>query len=189
MRWVALLGACSSTTSGTPTPASTGTSAGAASARPPLDPEPYRTKPCELVPASLPQSLGFSAPGQTVLRDPTVTMDLGQSCDWKEITDTAKSAHVQILPRVNPQASRVDTAVHNFQIGLLAYADVTDVLGYRSVFFDVRDNREKGDCSITVELGNGEDVGATANGFPGKDNSCGNAKQLATAAVKTLEGS
>jgi hypothetical protein len=196
LRWSAgvclgatLLGGCSSTTAGSPAPASTGASGGSSSSQPALDAEPYRTKPCELIPADMPASLGFSAPGAAMTEGKNVAVVGGQSCSWNDFSSGAKSIQVQILPKnSDPRSPGISAILNNFKLGHLAYADPTDVLGYQAVFSDIKESRAQGQCSISVAISDTQVVGATTVGFPGADNSCGTAKQLAEAMVKTLGG-
>lgn len=184
------LAGCSNSTAGTPAPASTDGSA-TSSAQPALDAETYRSKPCELLPAELPQSLGYSGAGTPVTAGKNVDLTTGQSCTWNDFSGgKAKSIQVQILPKNStPSFPGLASVFHNRELGLIAYAEPTDVLGYQAVFADTTDSRPNGKCAISVAISDNQLISADADGYQGADDSCDTAKQLAEAMIKTLGGS
>jgi hypothetical protein len=186
----ALLTACSQTTRGAATPDSSSVasaSPGSNAARP-LNPEPYRDKPCDLLPAELPASLGYPQPGTPDTTSQAATVITGQSCSWLAPA-SSKTIQVQVLLE-NRDAGAPGLA-HTFSEhdkGLIAYADPTSVSGYEAAFADLTDERARGNCALLVSVSSTETVVARASGYSGAQDSCDTAKQLAEAMVKTLQG-
>lgn len=182
--------ACSQTTSGSAAPATssaTGSSPGASSAQP-LNPEPYRSKPCDLLPAALPTSLGYTQPGIPDTTSQTATIIAGQGCSWL-IPAESKMIQVQVLlENRDANAPGLAKTFSQHEKGLIAYADPTTVSGYEAAYADVTDERPRGNCALLVSVSDTQTLNARASGYSGAQDSCDTAKQLAEAMVKTLQG-
>lgn len=180
------LAACSQTTGGTPAPAS-GT---ASSSPPPVNVEPYRTKPCDLLAPSAVNSFGYTEPGSPTT-DGSATLQInGQSCAWHSVVN-GKSRSLQIgiaLTNTNPRHPGLSDIYDNAKTGLVAYAVPTDVSGYPAVFADLRDDRPKGICTVTFAVSDTQLLTAGTTGYTGAQDSCDTAKQAAEDMIKTLKG-
>ncbi|WP_236788965.1 DUF3558 domain-containing protein [Amycolatopsis sp. GM8] len=186
------LAGCSQSTPGSPIPADTGTSGPAASgtpSQPALDAEPYRTKPCDLLPADLLKSLGYTAAGMVVAPDKAAIA--GDACAWHDYSGPkAKSIQAHILKKItDPNFPGLAAIFNNYKKGLIAYADPTDVSGYQGVFADLQDDRSSGKCDLSVAISDTQVLTASADGYNNAQDSCDTAKQLAEAMIKTLQGS
>ncbi|TNC21182.1 DUF3558 domain-containing protein [Amycolatopsis alkalitolerans] len=187
------LAGCSRSTPGAPAPAGTGTPApatsGTQSSPPALDAEPYRTKPCDLLPAALLKSLGYTAPGTVTAADKAVIA--GNACSWNDYSGPkTRSIQVHIQRKItDPNFPGLTAIFNNYKKGLVAYADPTEVSGYQGVFADMVDERSSGKCDLSVAISDTQVLTASADGYSGAQDSCDTAKQLAQAMIKTLQGS
>jgi hypothetical protein len=183
------LAGCSHSTTGSAAPVASSAGAPASSATAPaLDPEPYRSKPCDLLPAGLPASLGYHQPPTSDTTSQTATLVAGPACSWLMPTEP-KMIQVQVLIK-NRDANLPGLAKTFLQLqrGLIAYADPTEVSGYEAAFADLTDERARGNCALVVAVSADEAVNARASGYSGAQESCDMAKQLAEAMIKTLQG-
>ncbi|MTD52771.1 DUF3558 family protein [Amycolatopsis pithecellobii] len=183
-----ILAGCSQTTAGTPTGTTASeTSSSSGSAMPALDPEPYRDKPCELLSADLPRSLGYTAPGTADISSRVSTLFTGQGCAW---ISGAKTIQIQILLKnQDPNLPGITKTFLQRDRGVLAYADPTEASGYQAAFADLTDERARGNCAVIVALSSDESAVTRASGYNNAQDSCDTAKQLAEAMIKTLQGS
>lgn len=182
-----MLAACTSGTGNPTTPATSDTasptSASSGSAMPALDAEPYRSKPCDLLPADFLSSAGYTAPGNADTTSQTSKTFSGQACNWHSGT---KTIHVQIaLKNGNPPGIAKTLLQHDR--GILAYAEPTDVSGYPSAYAGLTDLRSRGDCSLSVAVSDDVSLGFEAAGYGGEQQSCDLVKQMAEATIKTLQ--
>ncbi|WP_431876889.1 DUF3558 family protein [Amycolatopsis sacchari] len=184
-----LLAGCSQPTSGAPTPdGSPSAAAPSSSGLPALSAEPYRSKPCELLPATLPSSLGYSQAPTAETTGDRATYVTGQTCSWN-MAGASKAIQVQIFPEnQNADSPGLTSTFSKFEKGLIAYADRTTVSGYDAVYADLTDERPRGNCPLLVAVSATETVGTRATGYSNAQEACDLAKQLAEAAVKTLQG-
>jgi hypothetical protein len=184
------LAGCSHSTPGSAAPVASSAGAPASTATlPALDPEPYRSKPCDLLPANLPASLGYHQAPIVDTTSQVATLLAGPGCSWLMPTEP-KSIQVQVL--IKNRDANLPGLAKTFlqhQRGLIAYADPTEVSGYQAAFADVTDERPRGNCALLVAVSPDEAVNARASGYSGAQESCDTAKQLAEAMIKTLQGS
>ena len=181
---LALMGGCSATTAGTPTADSSATSTPTASSEAqhvtnPLDPTPYLSKPCDLVPQQLTAQLGVT--------QPKPDMSLGSFCGWISETDD-KTLTVSIPTLTNGKNGGIAAVYKARDAGGYRFADPTEVSGYPAAFADTTDRRAQGKCTVYVGISDGVVFAAGVDGFRGQEDSCGAAQQVAAAVIATLEG-
>ena len=181
---MALLAACSTTTAGTPTVDSSAASTPTASSEAqhvanPLDPTPYLSKPCDLVPQQLTWQIGVT--------QPKPDMSLGSFCGWISETDD-KTLTVSIPTVTNGKNGGIAAVYKTRDAGGYRFADPTEVSGYPAAFADTTDRRAQGKCTVYVGISDDVVFAAGVDGFQGEQDSCGAAQQVAAAVIATLKG-
>jgi hypothetical protein len=195
-----LASACTSTTGGTANPATTSSSAGPSGEETsganvpkvttPLDATKYVGDPCGLVPVDVLTPLRYTEPGEPHPGDDTPEGQSGPSCGWK-IRGDGLSVLV-ILGTGNRDKSAGGLA------GIQAAYDrgkpitfleaAPDVDGYPALYFDTRDRRAIGNCTMAVGIADDLAVSVFAEGYEGQQDSCDAAQRVAAGTVKTLKG-
>ncbi|MFJ9786991.1 DUF3558 domain-containing protein [Amycolatopsis sp. NPDC101161] len=198
----ALAAGCTSETGGTAnavTPdSSPGTSSSAAGptgsvpkVTTPLDVTKYENDTCKLVPDDELTRLKFTDPGEPRPRDSNPENLSGPSCGWK-IRGEGLSLLV-ILGTGNRDAGAgglagIKAAYERPNGPYKFFEPAPDVEGYPAVYFDIRDRRAIGNCSMAIGVADDLAVSVFSEGYEGQQDSCDAAQGAAAAIVKTLKG-
>jgi hypothetical protein len=196
----ALLAGCSPTTGGTAQPVSTPSSQAPSGSGPgadvpkvtvPLDATRFAGDPCGLVPKELLAQLRYSDPGKLRPGGATPEGQSGPGCAWK-IAGEGISVLV-ILGTGNRDAGAGGLAgiqaAHERPNTLIKFLEpAPDIEGYPAVYFDARDRRSIGNCSMALGIADDLAVSIFAEGYEGQQDSCDVAQRVAAGTVQTLKG-
>ncbi|MGW4521980.1 DUF3558 domain-containing protein [Amycolatopsis sp. NPDC004378] len=196
----AFVAGCTSETGGSATPVNSASSPAPSAAGPtgdvpkvttPLDATKYVGDPCALVPGDELARLKFTDPGAPRLGDTTPEGQAGPSCGWK-ISGEGVSLLV-ILGTGNRDAGAgglagIQAAYERPKSVVKFVERAPDVEGQPALYFDTRDRRPIGNCSMAVGLADDLAVAVFAEGYEGQQDSCDAAQGAAAAMVKTLRG-
>ncbi|HVV12855.1 DUF3558 domain-containing protein [Amycolatopsis sp.] len=179
--------ACSNTTQGTPS-AATSSDENPSSAVPtvahPLDPSSYVGKPCDLVPQQLVSQLGYSDPTPS-----DANSALGPGCGWIDVrTSQGKNLNVSVQILKGKRNGGIASVYKTKDAGGYDFVDPTEVSGYPAVFADTQDRRPEGDCNLFVGIADDLTFGVAADGYQNEQDSCGAATQVAASVITTLQG-
>jgi hypothetical protein len=197
----ALLAGCSPTTGGTAQPVNSPSSP-AASSQPgpsgnvpkvatPLDAAKFAEDPCGLVPKDLLAQLRFTEPGKLRPGGATPEGQSGPSCGW-QIRGDGLSVLV-ILGTGNRDAGAGGLAgiqaAYERPNSLFKFLEpAPDIEGYPALYFDTRDRRPIGNCSMALGIADDLAVSIFAEGYEGQQDSCDVAQRVAAGTVQTLKG-
>ncbi|MEV7095183.1 DUF3558 domain-containing protein [Amycolatopsis sp. NPDC051045] len=197
----ALVAGCTPTTGGTAQPVDTPSSPGTA-AQPspsgnvpkvavPLDATKFVGDPCGLVPKELLSQLRYTDAGKPLPRDNAPERQSGPSCGW-QIRGDGTSVLV-ILGTGNRDAGAGGLAgiqaAYERPNGLFKFLEpAPDIEGYPALYFDIRDRRPNGNCSMALGIADDLAVSIFAEGYEGQQDSCDVAQRVAAGTVKTLKG-
>lgn len=197
----ALLAGCTSTTGGSAQPVDSASPAETASqpapsgevrkVTAPLDAGKFAGDPCGLVPKDLLSRLGYAEPGDPRPQDSSPERQSGPSCGW-QIRGVGTSVLV-ILGTGNRDAGAGGLAgiqaAHERPNSLIKFlAPAPDVDGYPALYFDTRDRRPDGNCTLALGIADDLAVSVFAAGYQGQQDSCDVAQRVAAGTVKTLKG-
>lgn len=192
-----LVSGCTSTTGGTATPVA---SSPAVSSEPtadvpkvasPLDASKYEKDPCGLVPKDELTRLKYVDPGEPRLNDGSVENEAGPNCGWK-----IKGEGISLLVTLaTGNRDRGGGGLAGIQADYERPKGVTkflerapDVEGYPAIYWDTRDRRPTGNCSMAVGIADDLAVYVIAGGYEGQQDSCDAAQGAAAGIVRTLKG-
>lgn len=197
----ALAAGCTSETGGTANPATSESSPGPSSAAgptgsvpkvaTPLDVAKYENDTCKLVSDDELTRLKFTDPGEPRTQDGSLENQSGPSCGWK-IKGEGISLLV-ILGTGNRDAgggglAGIQAAYERPKNPIKFLERAPDVEGYPAVYFDIRDRRSIGNCSMAIGVADDLAVSVFSEGYEGQQDSCDAAQGAAAAMVKTLKG-
>jgi hypothetical protein len=193
----ALVSGCTSTTGGTATPVNTASSpeptsdANVPKVTTPLDAAKYESDPCGLVPKEQLSRLNYAAPGEPRQNDGSLENQAGPSCGWK-ISGEGISLLV-LLGTGNRDAgggglAGIQAAYERKGNPVKFLERAPDVEGYPAVYWDTRDRRANGNCTMAVGIADDLAVSVFAEGYEGQQDSCDAAQGAAAGIVRTLKG-
>ncbi|WP_326953179.1 DUF3558 domain-containing protein [Amycolatopsis sp. NBC_01286] len=197
----AFASACTSTTGGTANPADTSSSpassgepsptADAPKVTTPLDATKYVGDPCGLVPADVLTQLRYTEPGEPRPGDATPEGQSGPSCGWKIRGDGLSVLVILGTGNRDQGAGGLAgiQAAHDRSGALIKFLEpAAEVDGYPALYFDTRDRRAAGNCTMAVGIADDLAVSVFAEGYEGQQDSCDAAQRVAAGTVKTLKG-
>ena len=195
----ALAAACTSTTGGAASPAPSASAPTAPSSadpevpkvtQSPLDPGKYASDPCGLVPKDVLASLRYTDAGEYTPQGDTPTTKGGPSCLWKLRGEGIGLSVALGTGNRDRGAGGLAGAYAAYHAGTLTkfLERAPDVEGYPAVYADVEDGRAMGSCGMEVGIADDLSFDVYAQGYQGKDDSCGAAAQVASSIIKTLKG-
>lgn len=195
----ALMSGCTSTTGGaaTPAPSSPGASseptsdANVPKVASPLDASKYESDPCGLVPADELARLKFTDPGEPRQNDGSAENKAGPNCGWK-----IKGEGISLLVILGTgNRDRGGGGLAGIQADYERPNGVTkflerapDVEGYPAIYWDTRDRRATGNCSMAIGIADDLAVSVVTGGYEGQQDSCDAAQGAAAGIVRTLKG-
>ncbi|MDX3195839.1 DUF3558 domain-containing protein [Streptomyces sp. MN03-5084-2B] len=196
-----LVSGCTGTTPGSASPAPSESAPAGSSSAPadpdvpkvtaaPLDLGKYATDTCGLVPASVLTPLRYTDPGKYVPRGNTLDTKAGPSCRW---TIHGEGIGLQVIVGTGNRdtgAGGLAGYYAGYRAGkVLKFLErAPDTDGYPTIYVDISDRRANGNCAVAVGVADDLAIGVQAEGYQGKDDSCGAATQAAAAVIKTLKG-
>jgi Protein of unknown function (DUF3558) len=199
----ALLTACTTSTTGTPSVApgpTTSSGHGASSSggpggndtfgaprvSVPLDAGRFLSQPCSVLSTAQLSRFNISKPGEPDT-DSQVAKASGPGCSWKADGEPFRGLDVSFLTGNKKGLS--DIYRGQKQNDQFAYFEETTVDGYPAVFADGTDGRSQGSCDIKVGISDALAfrAGELSGGSRGPA-SCDGAKELAAAVIATLKG-
>lgn len=149
----------------------------------PLDASKILADPCAvLTPAQL-AGFGVSRPGRGDT-DSEIAKTVGPLCIWS--ADTEIPSNIGIAWQSGNKNGLAD--LYRMRDEWKYFVETT-VEGYPAVFNDSIDNRDGGDCAITVGVSDALTFTASETGMLDADGACARAEKVATAAVVTMRGS
>jgi hypothetical protein len=196
-----LLAGCTSTTGGSAQPANSASPADTTSqpapsgkvqkVTTPLDASKFAGDPCGLVPKDLLSQLGYADPGDPRPQDSSPERQSGPSCGW-HIRGAGTSVLV-ILGTGNRDAgggglAGIQAAHERPNSPIKFLEPAPDVDGYPALYFDTRDRRPNGNCTIALGIADDLAISIFADGYEGRQDSCDVAQRVAAGTVKTLKG-
>lgn len=193
------LAGCTVSDAGTPTPdpagsesaapKSTGSSApssepdtyGAPQVENPLDASKVLTDPCAVLTAAQLTSFGVSTPGRGDTES-EIAKTVGPLCLWT--ADPEVDSTIGVAWQSGNKNGLSD--LYRMRDDQEYFVEAT-VEGYPAVFSSEIDNRDGGDCSITVGVSDALTFFADETGMLDADGACARAEQVAAAAIATLK--
>ena len=147
----------------------------------PLDASKFLTDPCAvLTPAQLAE-FGVSTPGRGDT-DSKIARAAGPICTWTADTE------IPSVIGVTWQSGIKKGLAHLYEVrDRWEYFEETTVEGYPAVFNSALDNRDGGDCYISVGVSDTLTFNASETGRLDAEGACARAKQLAAAVIVTLK--
>ncbi|WP_216209396.1 DUF3558 domain-containing protein [Amycolatopsis aidingensis] len=184
-----LTGCSSGEVKGTPMPSSGSDGAGdVPQVTQPLDASRYVNDPCGLVPSPVLTGLGYTKPGDAKTSKAD-QMLAGPSCGW-HVRGKMESLSVG-LQTGNRDAGAGGLAglYAAFQDGQFGYYESAEPIdGYPAAYADGSDGRPRGYCRLWVGIADDLTFTVGASGYDTEQNSCGTARQVASAVLDTLKG-
>jgi hypothetical protein len=146
----------------------------------PLDASRFLTDPCSvLTPAQL-TTFGVSQPGNADT-DSEIAKAAGPICTWHA------DPEIDSTIGVTWQSGNKNGLADMYRMrDRWKYFEETTVEGLPAVFNDSLDNRDGGDCTISVGVSDTLTFRASETGVLDADGACARAKQVAAAAVVTI---
>jgi hypothetical protein len=147
----------------------------------PLDAAKQLDDPCT--------SLGSGQVGALGLREPAIPgdkssfEDLGPYCSWRDEANRVDFTVAYIVPNQNGLAD----LYRGQESGQWAYWEPTTVSGYPGVWQAAGDNRDLGQCTISVGVNDQLHFSVTSRRAE-PDKACEQVKEIASAVVDTLKG-
>jgi hypothetical protein len=156
----------------------------------PLDAGKYATEPCALVPADVLTPLRYTDPGRYKPKGETSDTKAGPSCGW---TIHGEGIGLQVIVGTGNRdngAGGLAGYYAAYRSGpLIKFLEsAPDIEGYPAIYVDISDRRANGNCAIAVGVADDLALDVQAEGYEGRDDSCGVATQAAAAAIRTLKG-
>ncbi|CAM2876180.1 DUF3558 domain-containing protein [Saccharomonospora xinjiangensis] len=188
----AFLTGCSSTPSdGTPTPSSPSTNSphstgnqthGAPRVTDPLAIDPFLNKPCtSLTEKQVTEYLGADAETR-----PKTDRSAGPSCAWH--SDVVSDAQISVTyPRLGDEGL---TAIYRNRNKAAYFTEMDSVDGYPTIASSTIDNRDEGECLVTVGTSDSDYVNIDmylGDGSVGKVDPCEAAHEVATAVIGNIK--
>lgn len=185
---------CSAEKGGNPSPVAGGNSADpsnpgthapelAPRVKDPIDADRFVSNPCLALTTEQARSLGATKAGK-----PRTTGDTaetaGPGCVWhnRDAGDAFSASFI------TGNENGLDDAYLGNKQGQFEYFEPTTVDGYPAVFSDIADLRDTGNCVLSVGVSDELEVAFGTQGYEGKTDSCGAARDVASAALKTMKG-
>lgn len=196
---VSLVAACSNTEAGSPSAVESSSASAETSSSMPipeqLDVEPFLSRPCDVVPSSTLQSLGYETEGDERLPgsdsvEQEVAGLTGPYCGWYAAGGESKVLTVTLLPSESTQGKDVLEYVQGLHSeGLLQLWEETSVSGYPAAYWGVQDNRSRGDCSLMAVLSEGAFFSVSASLYlDHPEDACVHADEVAQDVVRSIKG-
>ncbi|MFC5286890.1 DUF3558 domain-containing protein [Actinokineospora guangxiensis] len=179
-------GGAPETTTTDATPPTTTSSAqddrfGAPDVESPLDAAKQLDDPCTSLTSSQVSGLGLREPA--IPGDKSSFDDLGPYCSWRDTANEVDFTVAYIVPNQNGLAD----LYRGQETGQWAYWEPTTVNGYPGVFQAAADQRQRGQCTVSVGVNDELHFSVTSRrGDP--DKACDQVKDIASAVVDTLKG-
>lgn len=184
---------CTGETPGTATPTPGTSPSSASSAAPedpnvpkvadPLDASAYVGDACKLLPAAAAAELGFTEPGEPR------SESSNPGCGW---FIRGKGETLQIILGSGNREKGVGGLAGMYKAkesGQLRFLEPgPEVDGYPTVYYGIQDRRARGNCDLAVGVADDLTINTLAAGYGDEQNSCGTARKLASAMIKTLKG-
>lgn len=183
---------CSTSKDGTPSPAAdTGPSTrsqtesqnGAPKVADPIEAGRFVSNPCLALTSEQAKTLGATKPGKKETTG-TIAETAGPSCDWHN-SDNLTSFSLGFL--TGNENGLADLYLGNKQ-GDFAYFEPVRVDGYPGVYASNIDARDAGNCGLNIGISEKLHFLIVTQGYEGKADSCGAARDVASAALKTMKG-
>ncbi|PRX49061.1 uncharacterized protein DUF3558 [Prauserella shujinwangii] len=154
-----------------------------------LDATPYLTKPCELVPDTTLESLGFALPGEPLSAENESTADLvGPSCGWwLKPGNTLLSVGIQTGNREHGVGG-LRGLRGGYERGQYAYWESTNIGGYPAAYYDIDDERQEGRCRLAVGIADDLTFSVSAGVYENEpQQACSTVEKVATDVIGTLK--
>jgi hypothetical protein len=188
------LAGCSKETSGSPGPSNVGSTASqlassspggnlprAPAVKNPLNAAKFISNPCLTVTQSQIQQFGSSEPGEST------GSGVGAGCLWHLGQDGLTGVSVSFIPEITDGLTHIykQNAANFFKDG---YFSPLDISGYPAAYNEVADNRNGGQCGLTVGFSDQSIFSVLIQGHPNTDG-CKAAVNITKAALQTIQGS
>ncbi len=151
-------------------------------------------EPCNVLPESTLSSYGYDSVGTELSEARDLGRDLedlsGPTCGWNAEDDAGSQVlSVTLVEREAGHAvGAFETARSHHQDEVLQLWEETTVSGYPAAYWGVRDNRDRGDCSVLVAVSDKAVFSVmTSYYFDDPNRACGDAEELAENIIRKLE--
>jgi hypothetical protein len=182
---IAALTGCSEQTAGTPVVASS-SAAQVATVSQPLNPTPFLNRPCDLIPQTLLNQLGYTDPGEPKTGADSATAE-GPTCRWLQ-PSSSKLINIGIQRAPDGSDNGGLRNVFAAKGSLFSFVEPTEISSYPAAFADTGDHRPEGDCGLYVGITDTLTMSASAHEYRGAQDSCDTARQIAAAMIQSLKG-
>lgn len=151
-------------------------------------------EPCSLLSESMLNVYGYDSVGVELGEVSDLGRDLenlsGPTCGWSaEENADSQVLSVTLIDRESEHASRAfETAREHHQNEILELWEETTVSGYPAAYWGIRDNRDRGDCSVLVAISDKALFSVAASYyFDDPQRACVDAEKIAEDILRKLE--